>query len=76
MALHDTARPPAPDEWSDVPLLLTRSEAAKLLRVDDRTIARWDAIGRLPSVKLTPGRPGRKLYRREDLRRLVEQAAG
>ncbi|MFB9248423.1 helix-turn-helix domain-containing protein [Sphaerisporangium melleum] len=34
--------------------LLTTGEVAKLLRVDAKTVTRWAAAGRIPSIK-TPG---------------------
>jgi excisionase family DNA binding protein len=38
----------------DPDLMLTPGEVAALFRVDPKTVARWAAAGRLPSVK-TPG---------------------
>ena len=45
------------------PPLMLRSDLAKLLRVDQRTIERWDARGLIPGRVHLPGRSVR--YRRE-----------
>lgn len=53
---------------SVIPELLTAPQAAELLSIGQRTIARWSAEGRAPSpLKLTPGRRGALRYRRADL---------
>jgi excisionase family DNA binding protein len=53
---------------------LTRCEVADLLRVSERTVRRMECEGRLQSLKLTPGRAGRVLFRREELLRFVAEA--
>jgi len=56
------------DAPSLVPALLTAPQAAELLSVGQRTLARWSAEGRAPApLKLTPGRRGALRYRRADL---------
>lgn len=64
------------DDWGEVPPLLTISEVAKLLRVTTRTIARWQAEGRLRARKLTPGKSGRVVFSRAEIRRFVEDPTG
>lgn len=52
--------------------LLTRSEAAKFLRVSPGTLSRWAAERRGPRfVKLGAGDAGSVRYRREDLDQFV-----
>ena len=52
------------------PLLLTVPEVAALLRIDPRTLQRWDAAGRIPG-RLQLGRLVR--YRREAVLKWLEQ---
>jgi excisionase family DNA binding protein len=49
---------------------LTAPEAAALLRVTERSIARFKADGRLPSLKLGPY----VRFRREDVEKLLERS--
>ena len=64
-----------PDESeAGLPRFLTRSEVADLLRISERTVRRMESEGRLRSLKLTPGRSGRVLFRREELMRFVADA--
>lgn len=44
--------------------LLTPREVAKAFRVDPKTVTRWAAAGRIPSVK-TPG--GHRRFRKADI---------
>jgi excisionase family DNA binding protein len=53
---------------------LTRCEVAELLRISERTVRRLESEGRLRSLKLTPGRAGRVIFRREELIRFVSDA--
>ena len=54
------------------PLLLDLREAAELLRVGSRTLARWSADGKAPKpLKLSDGRKGTSRYRLSDLQRWV-----
>ena len=39
----------------ELPTLLTRDEAANLLRIDVRTLDRWVREGRIASIRLTAG---------------------
>jgi excisionase family DNA binding protein len=50
---------------------LTAPEAAALLRVTERTIARFKASGRLPSLRLGPY----VRFRRADVERMLEPAS-
>ena len=52
------------------PPLLTPSEVARLFRVDPKTVTRWAAAGRLPSIR-TLG--GHRRFRESDVRALLEQ---
>ena len=61
---------------AELPPFLTRCEVAELLRISERTVRRFEADGRLRSLKLTPGRAGRVLFRREELQRFVAEAEG
>jgi excisionase family DNA binding protein len=59
---------------SELRPFLTRCEVAELLRISERTVRRLESVGRLRSLKLTPGRAGRVLFRREELLRFVSDA--
>jgi excisionase family DNA binding protein len=48
--------------------LRTPGEAARIFNVDPKTIARWAASGKLPSMR-TPG--GHRRYRDSDIRRIL-----
>ena len=61
---------------ADLPRFLTRCEVADLLRISERTVRRMESEGRLRSLKLTPGRAGRVLFRREEVLRFVAEAEG
>lgn len=52
--------------------LLTRREAADLLRVTIRTLERWEDTGRLAPIRLSPGVIR---YKRLDIERLIEEGA-
>ena len=56
---------------SDEEELLTPAEVAELFRVDSKTVRRWAASGRLPSIR-TPG--GHRRFRAEDVRRKLEDS--
>jgi excisionase family DNA binding protein len=58
MATYDD---PSPD-------LLTPGEVARLFRVDPKTVTRWAAQGRLPSIR-TPG--GHRRFRAADVHKLL-----
>lgn len=49
--------------------LLTPAEVAALFRVDPKTVTRWAAAGRLPSLR-TPG--GHRRFKESVIRRLLE----
>lgn len=49
--------------------MLTPGEVASVFRVDVKTVARWAATGRLPSVR-TPG--GHRRFRESMVRSLLE----
>lgn len=53
--------------WEDLPMFLTREEAADLLRVSPKTLARRAENGEIAYT--TVGR--RKLFFRDDLRELI-----
>ena len=55
------------DALDDDPLL-TPSEVAVLFRVDAKTVTRWAAVGRLPSLR-TPG--GHRRFRRSTVADLL-----
>ena len=52
--------------------LITRQEAAALLRISIRTLERWEQSGRLSPTRLSPGVVR---YRRADVDRLIEDGA-
>ena len=61
----------------DLPLLLTRRQAADLLHVDVRTIGRMLSDGRLMrACKTAPTGSGRVLLRRDDVLRFVGLGGG
>ena len=61
-------------EPSKVPTLMLRSEVAEYLRMSERNVRRLEDQGRLRSLKLTPGRPGRVVFRREEVLRFIAEA--
>jgi excisionase family DNA binding protein len=56
------------DVLNDDPLL-TCAEVAQMFRVDPKTVSRWAAAGRLPSIK-TPG--GHVRFRRSAVEPLLD----
>lgn len=50
--------------------LLTPGEVAARFRVDPKTVTRWAAAGRLPSIR-TPG--GHRRFRPADVQRLLDE---
>ena len=70
-------RTPRPGRnFVDIPAdeqLLTPGEVAKAFRVDPKTVTRWAASGRIPSV-LTPG--GHRRFYASDVRRLLQGGRG
>lgn len=52
--------------------LLTPGEVAAMFRVDPKTVTRWAAAGRIPSIR-TPG--GHRRYRETDVRALLDPSA-
>jgi excisionase family DNA binding protein len=50
-------------------LFLTPGEVAAIFRVDPKTVTRWAAAGRLPSIR-TPG--GHRRFRESDVNALME----
>lgn len=48
--------------------LLTPGEVAEMFRVDPKTVTRWAAAGRVPSIR-TPG--GHRRFRESDIRPLL-----
>ena len=71
LASNQSAERNAEPFGAELPLFLTRCEVADLLRISERTVRRTESEGRLRSLKLTPGKAGRVLFRREELLRLV-----
>lgn len=55
-------------EWSDMPLLLTTKDAAKVLRVHTSTISHWCRRGKLPASKIG----GSWRIKREDVLALLD----
>lgn len=55
-------RTPAQQQW------MTPGEVAAVFRVDPKTVTRWGADGRIPSMK-TPG--GHRRFRRDVIERLA-----
>lgn len=53
---------------ADIEPLLTPAEVAALLQVDPKTVARWAAKGKLPSLR-TPG--GHRRYRQADVQHFI-----
>ncbi|MDD9945721.1 MAG: helix-turn-helix domain-containing protein [Myxococcales bacterium] len=62
------------DLLQDLPPLMLRSEVAKLFRMSERNVRRLEDQGRLRSLKLTPGRPGRVLFKRDDVLQFLAEA--
>ena len=58
----------------ELPALMLRSEVAELLRMSERNVRRLEDQGRLRSLKLTPGRPGRVVFKCEEVLRFVDEA--
>lgn len=52
-----------------LPALLTPAEVARLFRVDNKTVARWAAAGRIASTR-TPG--GQRRFHRDEVLALLD----
>lgn len=48
--------------------LMTSGEVGRIFRVDPKTVTRWAAAGRIPSI-LTPG--GHRRYRSHEIEKLL-----
>lgn len=55
---------------TDTQTLLTPSEVAAMFRVDPKTVSRWAAAGKIPSVR-TLG--GHRRYPADEVRRLLTE---
>ena len=56
----------------NIPELMTPSEVAEALKVNDETIHRWVREGRLPAIRLPGGGDrGLKRFRREDIEAIL-----
>lgn len=55
--------------------LLTSAEAAKILGVEQPTVNKWAAEGRLPTAMKLPGLRGPNLFRPEDVEALRDERA-
>lgn len=56
--------------------LLTQHEAAQRVGVNERTIRKWVAAGRLPIAHQFPGRKGLRLFQADDVDRAARLAVG
>ncbi|MCS6711340.1 helix-turn-helix domain-containing protein [Brachybacterium sp. EF45031] len=65
MATHDD------HQRTDLDVLLTPAEVAKLFRVDPKTVTRWAQAGKLSSIR-TLG--GHRRYRRHEVENLLRAA--
>ena len=61
-----------PKVGDDGDRLLTPGEVAALFRVDPKTVTRWAAAGRIPSIR-TPG--GHRRFRESEVQALLENGA-
>jgi len=52
--------------------LLTTAQVAERLGVSVKTVARWANAGTLPTAVKAPGLRGARLFRTEDVYRLIE----
>jgi excisionase family DNA binding protein len=52
--------------------ILTKREAADLLRISIRTLERWERMGKISPTRLSPGTVR---YRKSDIERLIEEGA-
>ena len=59
----------------DLPLLVPAQDAAAFLGIGVRTLRSWVASERIEAFKLHPGRPGRVLVPRSEIKRILEQGA-
>jgi excisionase family DNA binding protein len=62
-------------DLAEIPLLSTRAELAKLLRVEIRTVDRLVSEGRLRVTKLAQGKSGRCVFLRAEIERFLLEAA-
>jgi excisionase family DNA binding protein len=73
---RDAAQIQAELAEAGVPLFLRKHEVAELLRVDARTIGRWIAIGRLPTLRASHSGSSRALFRRSVIAELIARMEG
>jgi predicted site-specific integrase-resolvase len=70
-----TARPPADALYTPVPdpdaALYTVGEVGTLLRVDPRTVTRWDQAGRFPAEQVIRTLGGHRRFRGDYIRSLM-----
>lgn len=59
----------------DLPSLLSRRQAARLLGVSEHTISRWVSCGRLHAVKTHPSRQGRVRIPKAAIQRFLMEGA-
>ena len=68
MVLHMANHPPTPD-------LVGTAEVCRLLRINQATVGRMAADGRLKPVHKLPGKNGAYLFARADVDRLIAERA-
>ena len=57
------------------PELVGSAEVARLLDINQVTVARWVASGQLTPAHKLPGKNGAYLFRRDDINRLIVERA-
>jgi excisionase family DNA binding protein len=62
-------------DLSEIPLLSTRAELAKLCHVTDQTIDRWVSEGRIRAKKLGKGKSGRCVFLRDDIKAFLVESS-
>jgi excisionase family DNA binding protein len=69
----EQSRNPAPEQWSELPLLLVPDEVAHLLRTTRKAVYAMTERGELPGV-VRPGRGRRLLFDRDALLKWVRES--
>ena len=59
---------------TEIPELITLSEASKILKVHQNTLRNWDKNGILPAVRI--GEKKVRRYKKEDIQKFIDQKKG
>ena len=59
---------------TEIPELITLSEASKILKIHQNTLRNWDKNGILPAVRI--GEKKVRRYKKEDIQKFIDQKKG